>query len=232
MFPGKARIVEVFESIQGEGKYAGVSQIFVRFAGCNLRCCWCDSPQAWEPRPGEFRDMAPEELGAVIRELRGRPHSISLTGGEPLLHADFLKAFLPLLKRDRFAVYLETNGTLPCGLAEVIGGVDIISMDMKLPSSAECPPFWDEHAAFLRVAREKDVFVKIVVARTTSREDIIRSAVMISEEDPKIQLFLQPNHLDIKNGVVEKCRELQTCCLDYLADVRIMPQMHKFMDIS
>ncbi|MBF0122478.1 MAG: 7-carboxy-7-deazaguanine synthase QueE [Candidatus Omnitrophica bacterium] len=231
MVQEKAKVVEIFESIQGEGKYAGVSQVFVRFAGCNLNCAWCDSSHARDPKPGGFREMGAEELLAEVDQLRGACHSLSLTGGEPLVHVDFLKEFLPMLKAYKIPVYLETNGTLPKALAQVIEDVDIVSMDVKLPSSTGCVPFWDEHVEFLRVAWGKDVFIKMVVANTTTMEDIVRSVEMISQGDSSLLLFLQPNYFDLKEGVIDKCREFQTYCLNYLSDVRIIPQMHKFMNL-
>lgn len=227
----KAKVIEIFDSIQGEGKYAGVPQVFVRFAGCNLRCAWCDSSHARNPGPGEFQEMGAEEILAEVDKLRGACHSISLTGGEPLLHVDFLKEFLPLVGACKIPVYLETNGTLPKALRQVIDDVDIVSMDVKLPSSTGCPPFWDEHVEFLRVAWGKDVFIKMVVANTTTMEDVVKSVEMISQGDPSMALFLQPNYFDLQSGVVEKCRAFQTYCSNYLADVRIIPQMHKFMNL-
>lgn len=227
----QAKIVEIFASIQGEGKYAGVSQVFVRFAGCNLNCLWCDSSHARDLKSGAFRDMTSEDILLEVDQILGSSHSLSLTGGEPLMHVDFLKEFLPILKAYKVPVYLETNGTLPGALREIIEDVDIVSMDVKLPSSTGCKPFWDEHVEFLRVAWGKDVFIKMVIANTTTMEDIVRAVEMISKGDPNMLLYLQPNYFDLSQGVVEKCREFQAYCSNYLADVRVMPQMHKFMNI-
>ena len=84
---------------------------------------------------------------------------------------------------------------------------------------------------FLRVAWEKDVFVKTVISRSTTMEDIVKAVDMISKGDPTMPFFLQPNHFDINDGVIDKCREFQQYALNYLSDVRIMPQMHKFMNM-
>jgi organic radical activating enzyme len=227
----KAPVVEVFQSIQGEGKYAGVLQVFVRLAGCNLNCTWCDSPHARNPKPGQFPEQEPLELWATVESLWRACHSVSVTGGEPLLHKEFLIEFLSILKVYKIRTYLETNGTLPDVLKEVIEDVDIISMDVKLPSSTGCPAFWDEHVKFLRVAWGKDIFIKTVISNATQMEDIVKAVEMISKGDPTIPLYLQPNHFEIRTDIMDKCRTFQEYCLNYLADVRILPQMHKFMDL-
>ncbi|MBF0594939.1 MAG: 7-carboxy-7-deazaguanine synthase QueE, partial [Candidatus Omnitrophica bacterium] len=219
----KANVVEVFDSVQGEGKYAGVQQVFVRLAGCNLKCAWCDSAHARDHHPAGSLEMEPLELWSEIERHWHGSHSLSITGGEPLLHVDFLKELLAIVKVYKTVVYLETNGTLPKALAAVVEDVDIVSMDIKLPSSTGCPGYWDEHVDFLRVAWGKDVFIKTVISSQTTMEDMVKAVEMISKGDPTMPLFLQPNHFDIEHGVIARCREFQRYALNYLSDVRIIP---------
>ncbi len=90
----KANISEVFSSWQGEGIYLGVRQIFIRFFGCNINCSYCGTELK-----NNFRNLSIDELLGdvkVLREEFGDHHSVSLTGGEPLLHKDYLLKFLPL----------------------------------------------------------------------------------------------------------------------------------------
>ena len=124
----EAKIAEVFESVQGEGVYTGVRQVFVRFFGCNLSCSYCDT------RLMTFREYSVAGLMGALAAFRDY-HSLSLTGGEPLCQASFLQVFLGRFKRVDNLVYLETNGTLVHELAKVLDLVDIVAMDMKLPSS-------------------------------------------------------------------------------------------------
>ncbi|MEI8011956.1 MAG: hypothetical protein WCI27_05680, partial [Candidatus Omnitrophota bacterium] len=70
------------------------------------------------------------------------------------------------------------------------------------------------------------------ITTTTTMEDIVRAVEMISGGDPTMPFFLQPNHFEMDKGVMEKCEEFQQYCLNYLSDVRIVPQMHKFMKIQ
>ena len=227
----KAKISEIFQSVQGEGAYAGTKQVFVRFYGCNIHCTWCDTPYAIGDVPGKFEEFTAEEILKRIQELNQNCHSVSLTGGEPLLQKDFIKSFLPHLKETGLSVYLETSGILPAELKEIIGGVDIVAMDIKLPSSTKCAPYWKEHEEFLDIAKEKDVFVKTVVSSDTTKEDVIRAAQLVSRFGRDIVFVLQPNFLEIRNGALSKCLEFQSDCTRYLTRVRVIPQMHKFMKL-
>ena len=135
----KARIVEVFDSIQGEGLYLGEKQIFVRFFGCNLSCSFCDT------KPDRFMEYEPHELIKELKLYKSKYHSISFTGGEPLLAKDFLKEVFKATAKDGHRHYLETNGTLHFELEELIDYIDIVAMDVKLPSSSGMGNLWHQH---------------------------------------------------------------------------------------
>lgn len=102
----KAKIREIFTSIQGEGPYVGTKQLFIRFCGCNLNCTYCDTDFEAE----KSRDYTVEELINKINEY-GEIFTISLTGGEPLCSAAFLQDFLPEIRKYGHKIYLETNAT-------------------------------------------------------------------------------------------------------------------------
>lgn len=227
----KARLIEIFNSVQGEGKYAGVRQVFVRFFGCNIHCVWCDTPHSIGDTVRKFKEMDLEAMLRSIDIIKDGCHSISLTGGEPLLQKDFIKQLLPELRRRQLPVYLDTNGTLPEELSDVIDGIDIVAMDIKLPSSAKCASFWDEHAEFLRIARSKEVFVKAVISLETEIEEVKRAVEMVAAVDANILLILQPNSFEIGGGVVQKCMSLQDLCARRLKDVRVVPQMHRYLKV-
>lgn len=229
----KAGITEIFSSIQGEGIFLGARQIFVRFSGCNMTCVFCD--EAPDARSKEYTAL---ELMSEIKFLelsKGPHHSVSLTGGEPLLYADFLKVFLPGLKKKRFLSYLETNGTLPGELAKIIDLVDIVAMDFKLPSSTGERPFWDEHREFLDIASKKKVFVKAVITANTEKTDI-EKAVRLVKEYKNIPLILQPaTPVKPAGKDVDKhtlLRFLEIGSKNHLENMRVIPQMHKALNIK
>ena len=227
----EARILEVFRSIQGEGRYAGVPQVFVRFFECNMHCVWCDTPASIGDGKREYQEFSLEDLKVKVNAIYDNAHSISITGGEPLLQKDFLKIFCKSLHHEGKKTYLDTNGTLPDALAETIKDIDIIAMDIKLPSSTQQRAFWSEHKEFLKIAARKEVFIKAVISLNTQKEDIIKAAKLVAAVDPDILFILQPNYLDMKKGIIENCLGFQKSCAKILKDVRILPQVHKFMKL-
>lgn len=228
-----AKIFEIFCSIQGEGKYAGVRQVFVRFFGCHMHCSWCDTPDAIGDTTRHFRDMSVAQVFRAIQRSYDGCHSVSLTGGEPLLQADFIQELLPLLKKARMPVYLETSGVLHRNLKAVIRDIDIVAMDIKMSSSTAQRAFWKEHEQFLRAAvkARKDTFIKAVVTAKTSLADILKAARIVRKVDPQMLFILQPNSFELSRGVVARCDEFQRECLKLLPNTRVTPQMHKFMGV-
>ena len=240
-------ISELFSSIQGEGMLAGRRQIFVRLTGCNLDCRYCDTDFAKRdicrlesnPGSGTFIDLPqPVSLHAIsslfdewLLQLPGAHHSVSFTGGEPLLHAAVLATWLPEIRK-HLPIHLETNGTLHRELRQVKQQVDYISMDMKLPSTAGLTdPLWDQHALFLREAYGSNVSVKVVVGEATSGGEISRVCDVISSIDAAVPLFLQP--LTLPDGSIgisaAHILRLQELASSRLPDVRVIPQMHKLL---
>jgi len=221
----KAKITEIFSSIQGEGPYTGQSQTFVRFYGCNLNCAFCD-----EKKKNRFREYSAAELvKAIVKENN---KVISFTGGEPLLHAGFLKQVLPELKKRGFATYLETNGTLKNKLLEIIGFLDIISMDIKLPSSTEDRSLWKEHRDFLEVAAKKEVFVKSVITEDTVLSDIKKAVSIIADINKAIFFILQPVTIRNKVQKIKSSRRFLEEAGARLDNIRFIPQLHKILGVK
>ncbi|MDD5449976.1 MAG: 7-carboxy-7-deazaguanine synthase QueE [Candidatus Omnitrophica bacterium] len=228
----EGRITEIFSSIQGEGVYVGQPQILVRFKGCNLDCDYCDTPARGGNAQGVW------EVARRINELsrKAGANVISLTGGEPLLQTDFLKSLIPQLKKRHFKIYLETNGTLPHELERILRLVNIVAMDVKLPSSQKRKTaFWSMHRDFLKLAARKDVFVKVVVTDKTTPDEIKKVAAIIDDINPLIPLVLQPvtPARRIKKRVtLAKMLEFQKLAKKVLNDVRVIPQVHKTLGIK
>jgi len=244
-----APLFEIFSGIQGEGIFVGVRQIFVRFCGCNRHCRYCDTQEACvatercgvEQSPGsrhfvEFRNpLSLSEAARAVAALETAPglhDSVSLTGGEPLLHPDFIAALCPLLEGNGLAAYLETNGTLPDALEQVVRGMRHVAMDIKLESATGEPTPWEAHRRFLEVAALTPLQLKVVVTQETRDDELSRVADLLGSRRLPTALVLQP--VTPTRGV--KCPSpmrvlaMQEILKRRLADVRVIPQVHRLME--
>ena len=122
------KIAEIFQSIQGEGKNQGKPCLFIRLAGCNLHCRWCDTANAQTGGTEMSIDTILE------RVLRLNPSYVCFTGGEPLLQADELEQLSATLHQGGTAIDIETNGTINFTRLQPYTS---ICMDIKCPSSGE-----------------------------------------------------------------------------------------------
>jgi len=223
----KSKIVEIFTSIQGEGPYIGVKQLFIRFCGCNLECNYCDTNGTFN---GEYLEFTPKELRKYIQDFNLKTiHSISLTGGEPLIWADFLKEFLPMAESK---IYLETNSTLKNNLEKIIDFIDVISADIKLPSASGLENSFAVHDEFFKTAKkyDKEIFAKVVFDENILDDEITHCLKLV--EKYSLPLILQPKTLDGKIPFEsEKILEVFNKFLDTYPNTRVIPQVHKYLGV-
>ena len=244
----EAPLIELFSSIQGEGVLVGFRQVFIRFADCNLNCDYCDTPfQAQEtyriakdpastdfesrPNPANLLEIG-ELLGDWTRSWPRLHHSLALTGGEPLLHVDVLREWLPTVK-SVLPVFLETNGTLPDHLSAVLASIQWVSMDVKLESTSGVPTPWEEHKAFMRCAGEKLCQVKAVIDDSTSGEELTCLAKMMNQHAMGVHLIVRPRPVQCQPAL-DSTRLLacQATLLDIYPLVRVIPQVHQWLGIA
>ncbi len=247
--PGiNAPLIEVFSSLQGEGIFIGVRQVFVRFAGCNLDCRYCDTEFTPGPVcmvesiPGSasFVEIANpvhlDEITALVERWQHDDgvshHSLALTGGEPLLHADILQKWLPEVV-PLLPVFLETNGTLPVELEKILPFVDMISMDIKGTSVAGVPTPWDSHADFITTANCRLCQIKLVVDASTPETEIREAARFSAKNAPDIPFILQPRTLETGPSIEGKnLLALQKLAGSEHPDVRVVPQIHPWLGVA
>ncbi|MDD5197142.1 MAG: 7-carboxy-7-deazaguanine synthase QueE [Candidatus Omnitrophica bacterium] len=222
----KGKIAEVFDSVQGEGLYLGEKQIFVRFYGCNLGCRFCDT------KLQSFMEYEPEELFQELKLYRDKYHSISFTGGEPLLQKDFLKELLKLTHKDNFKNYLETNGVLYEELKDIIEHLDFVAMDLKLPSSTGLGGFWEEHRLFLKIAAQREVFLKTVVCKDTTEDDLREGLRLIRETAQQAILILQPDSNEDRAHMRNKIENFKALCRRERVTVCAIDQIHKAIGVK
>jgi 7-carboxy-7-deazaguanine synthase len=220
------KITEVFSSVQGEGLYLGEEQIFVRFFGCNMKCKFCDTPL------DRFTEYKPQELFEEVKLYKNGHRTVAFTGGEPLLQKYFLKEILKLTRKEGFKNYLETNGVLHTALEDVIEYVDVVAMDVKLPSSTGLKDFWHHHRRFLEVASKKEVFIKMVICQNTHEDDLKEGLKLIKEINNFLILVLQPNTMEESEAMAKKLERFKEIAGEDRITTCIIPQLHKKIGIK
>ena len=145
---------------------------------------------------------------------------------------DFLKDILAFTRKAGFRNYLETNGTLPEALGEVIDNLDIVAMDFKLPSSTGTGSFWPQHRKFLKISSQKEVFLKTVICESTIEDDLREAIEVIKEVNPGVILVLQPDSSEDYVKIEEKIKRFKYICLTENIAACIIPQMHKIVGVK
>jgi organic radical activating enzyme len=239
-------MVEVFASGQGEGAYVGQLQVFLRLAICPLRCLYCDTERSWRATSsyrvfenGSLREernpVSPQkalaEIAAAERGFRsGLP--VSLTGGEPLVHAEFLASLVRLLHAEGRRVHLETAGAHPEKFEPIASLFDHVSMDWKAPSTMERGDFRDRHRRFLALAAPCDLAVKFVLTPAVPEEELVEAVESVAERAPDALFVLQPvtpARMVRRRPSPQRIRRFAEIAFGRLSRVRVLPQIHPIL---
>jgi 7-carboxy-7-deazaguanine synthase len=201
------KVCEVFRSLQGEGVLIGTPTLFIRTVGCNLRCNWCDTPQAREGGT----EMSVEQL--LVRVAEEETPFVCLTGGEPLMQKDSIKLMNKLVEAG-FQVTLETNGSMdldevPC--AENM----LISMDLKCPSSGMHERMMFSNLELLSPADQ----LKFIVE---DKDDLKYAEKIMKTYDIKSNIIFTP-----VGGLA--LEPVARWVLSKRINARVLPQLHKII---
>lgn len=210
------KLVEKFISINGEGSKAGQLAVFIRFAGCNLACIYCDTKWA-NDKDVLYVEMSKEEIYKYIKDVDIK--NVTITGGEPLLQEDIYDLLEYLsLDKDLF-VEVETNGSVDILPFKEIKNTPSFTMDYKLPYSK-----MEEKMCFrnLEILDKRDL-VKFVVGST---EDLFRTKELIYKYDliQKTKVYISPVF-----GVIEPVEIVEWMINNKLNGVNIQMQLHKII---
>lgn len=210
-------VVEIFPSIQGEGLDIGVECVFIRFAGCNRKCVWCDT---------DWSTGTQMSLDEIIKEVeKYELDYVVLTGGEPMLQKE-LKELTEALTEIGYIVAIETNGTTFVPNLEV----DIIAISPKLSSSGK--PF-TETKSLSHLIRNYDTFLKFVISNEQDMQEV-REILIELERQPMIEIpevVFQP---EFNNGDFNELPRLVNKVIpDFKSEIiiRFIPQVHKLLGV-
>lgn len=206
------RVIETFDSIDGEGVFTGCLATFIRLGGCNMRCSYCDTGYALNAKDGA--EMSIDDI--VCRaKLIGNTH-ITLTGGEPLINPDSLRLVSALCDAG-FIVNIETNGSVDVTLFQ--NDKTVITMDYKTISSGENKKMSIDR---INTLRKCDV-LKIVCEES----DFCDITAMLLKIKTEATVFISPVFGKIEPKIlVSFAKKLRNCGLK---NIRVQVQLHKII---
>lgn len=224
----KIPVMEIFgPTIQGEGMVIGQKTMFVRTAGCDYSCSWCDSSFTWDGSGKSF----PRQPGEIIAELKrvgGQSFShVTISGGNPLLHKG-IGEFISLCHQEAWKVAVETQATI---WQDWLLQVDDITLSPKPPSSGMVTDF-DKLDGFMERLKNSNASLKIVIFDETDFD----YAGQLHLRYPGVPFFLQVGNDDITTTddarLVSRLIERYSWLIDLsmqssiMNDVKVLPQLH------
>lgn len=228
------KVVEIFNSIDGEGKRAGELTTFIRLYGCNLRCYYCDTRYSYELEKESlpYKEMSITE---IINECdKYNTDNITVTGGEPLVHLD-IKYLLRALSEAGYNVNVETNGSVPIKNYFTSEGLPApgyenvwFTVDYKSPSSGQEQKMCMDNF-YVNKFKYHNVVYKFVVG---NKPDLDRAYnvlnTILTDEDYNNLIYLSPIFGDIEpKEIVEYMQK--TDLFNSKTPIRVQLQLHKFI---
>jgi organic radical activating enzyme len=251
-----APLVELFWSVQGEGRFVGVPMAFVRTATCPLRCSYCDTPNSYtaparapvQGQPDEPNPVSALRAAELLQGLPAAAHAspprVSVTGGEPLVFPGFVRALGERLRPRGWRLHLETAALDPAALEQCVAEVDHLSADYKLPETLPSgstggsfgASFGAEHVRCCALAarRGATVDVKIVLTPSVADASLARALDDLLPLRREVLLVLQP--------VTPFGREREPLSPEALQrhlaaaqrrgfELRVLPQVHRLLQV-
>jgi organic radical activating enzyme len=232
----RARVSEIFTSIEGEGIFVGKKTLFIRFSGCHLKCRWCDTKYALPLDSGtDYQIDVIKDL--IVKELQPFTYKVNFTGGEPLLQteavielADFVK------KQTNVKTYMESSCFDSELFSKVLPYIDICKIEFKTDDSKVVEDEEYDNLILneikcleLAVESNKATYIKIVVTNSTNLESFKNLVYNISEKikpSDILGLIIQPS-FGIDQPTVNKLLDTYDIVQPMFPEVRIIPQLHK-----
>jgi organic radical activating enzyme len=232
----RARVSEIFTSIEGEGIFVGKKTLFIRLSGCHLKCRWCDTKYALPLDSGN--DYQIDEIkDLIIKELQPFTYKVNFTGGEPLLQteavielADFIK------KQTNLKTYMESSCFDSELFSKVLPYIDICKIEFKTDDSKVVEDEEYDNLILneikclgLAVESNKATYIKIVVTNSTNLESFKNLVYSISKKikpSDILGFIIQPS-FGIDQPTVNKLLDTYDIVQPMFPEVRIIPQLHK-----
>ncbi|NHI90864.1 MAG: 7-carboxy-7-deazaguanine synthase QueE [Candidatus Lokiarchaeota archaeon] len=214
-------INEIFFSIQGEGNKIGIPTIFIRFSGCNLDCSYCDT---------DHQQGTMMSVDRIIEEIKKYPvKEVCITGGEPLIQLKPLKLLILKLRQNEFVITIETNGSF---YNEIFEHVDLVSFDVKLPSSHV-----KTDLSLIKFLNPENTQLKFVIGNLEEDYEIAKRIILTDyiSKEKKFQIIFMPVSEGKTQYTAKDYKLLKAITDKVLEDqlkVKVLPQLHKILNVK
>ena len=232
----KVQLFEIFTSVEGEGIFYGTKTLFVRLAGCPFTCFYCDTLAALPLDSGNQYDIK-SACKLIDDNLEKNTFKVNFTGGDPLLQHTAVAELAKYIQSKNIATYLESSCFDSAKFDHVLPFIDLIKIELKTKDSK----FVDEkhyenlisnalQCLHSSISSKKKTFIKIVVSARTTVDDFEELANKVFDIciDELAGFIIQPTY-GIEEPSLEQLMKFYDVVYPKYHDVRIIPQLHKFI---
>jgi 7-carboxy-7-deazaguanine synthase len=231
----KVQLSEIFTSIEGEGILFGTKTMFIRLAGCHLKCRWCDTAYALPLHSGLSYDIS-QVKGLITEHLQPNTYKVNFTGGEPLLQYRAVIELAKFVKEKGVRTYIESSCFDSNRFEKVLPHVDFCKIEFKMKDSKVIDPAHydnllenEKECLNLAIDNHKVTYIKIVVTRSSSLqefEELVESQLKNVKAVDLAGFIIQPSY-GMDDPTVERLLDFYDAVYPLYPDVRIIPQLHK-----
>ncbi len=233
----KVRLYEIFTSIEGEGLLYGTKTLFVRLAGCPFKCFYCDTKEAIPLNSGQEYEL--EEAKKMIeKSLEKNTYKVNFTGGDPLVQSEAVTELAKFIQIKKIPTYLESSCYDSTRFAQVLPSIDFIKIEFKTPDSEfvdlkHYSKLLENELECLKLALEskKVTYIKVVISAKTELDPfkkLLERIFNIASKSSIAGFIIQPSY-GISEPSLERLLNFYDVIHAYYQEVRIVPQLHKFI---
>lgn len=239
MLDNQIYLSEIFTSIEGEGILFGTKTLFIRFAGCHLKCYWCDTPYSLEIKGGNKYSFS--DVKKLINDnLQPNTYKVNFTGGEPLLQYNAVKELAKYIKdrNDEIVTYIESSCYDYNRFKEILPYIDICKVEFKMSDSNAVDykhhdNLINNELECLKIAiqNKKVTYIKIVITNLTSLSEfkgLIERIFSKIDKENLAGFIIQPTS-SINEPSLKQLLDFYDIVYPVYREVRVVPQLHKII---
>ncbi|MGI0083015.1 MAG: 7-carboxy-7-deazaguanine synthase QueE [Nitrosopumilaceae archaeon] len=233
----KVRLFEIFTSVEGEGILYGTKTLFVRLAGCPFKCFYCDTKDSLPMDSGKEYTVE-EACNLIENNLQQNTYKVNFTGGDPLVQSEAVAEMAKFVQTKKIPTYIESSCYDSQKFSQVLPYIDYIKIEFKTPESE----FVDlKHYSKLleneiqclvhAVNSKKTTYIKVVISSKTQLESFNKLLKKVFGTISKSQIagfIIQPSY-NVAEPSLEQLLSFYDAVYSYYNQVRIVPQLHKFI---